>query len=243
VQTGETFGLAPSIDELLSNIQAALDAGCPLVTLKLRPGWDLQVVRAVRQTFPNAPLAVDCQGSCTLAEMDTFYRLEDFFLAEIIDPLSPDDLVAHAMLKQAIRTPLVLERSLTSAARLDQMIDLDCCHKLRINLARVGGLTPALEIARACSEATLPWSVASDRAGELTVGAAVALAACCESQPISSIPQPIPYCGSGGESIMPTSDQRVEGWRLAVDISRPASELLNLLESQAVILERAQVGV
>jgi O-succinylbenzoate synthase len=235
--------LAPSIDELLSNIQAALDTGCPLVTLKLRPGWDLQVVRAVRQTFPNAPLAVDCQASCTIAEMDTFYRLEDFFLSEIIDPLSADDLVAHAMLKQAIRTPLVLERSLTSSARLEQIIDLDCCHQLRINLARVGGLTPALEIARACSEATLAWSVASDAAGELAVGAAVALAAGCDSRPISSIPQPTPYAGSGGESIVPTSGTRERRWRLAAEHSRPASELLNLLESQAVILERAPLGV
>ncbi|HTM53600.1 MAG TPA: enolase C-terminal domain-like protein [Pirellulales bacterium] len=237
VHTGQTFGLAPSIDELLSNIQAALDTGCPLVTLKLRPGWDLQVVRAVRQSFPNAPLAVDCQASCTLAEMDTFYRLEDFFLAEIIDPLSVDDLVAHAMLKQAIRTPLVLERSLTSVARLEQMIDLDCCHKLRINLARVGGLTPALEIARACSDAKLPWSVASDPAGEVAVGAAIALAARCDSQTDSSIPEPIPYGGSGGES------QRGEPWRFAVDFSRKSSAVQKVLASQVAVLERAHVGV
>lgn len=243
VHTGQTFGLASSIDELLSNIQTALDAGCPLVTLKLRPGWDLQVVRAVRQSFPNAPLAVDCQASCTLAEMDTFYRLEDFFLVEIIDPLSVDDLVAHAMLKQSIRTPLVLERSLTSAARLEQMIDLDCCQKLRINLARVGGFTPALEIARGCSEATLPWSVASDAAGEVAVGAAIALAACGESQTVSSIPQPTPYAGSGGESIEPSVGQRGEPWRFAVDSNAGASAVQKMLASQVAVVERARVGV
>jgi len=243
VRTGQTFGLAPSIEELLSKTQAALDTGCPLVTLKLRPGWDLQVVRAVRQTFPNAPLAVDCQASCTLAQMDTFYRLEDFFLAEVIDPLSVDDLVAHAMLKQSIRTPLVLERSLTSSARLEQTIDLDCCLKLRINLARVGGLTPALEIARACSEAKLPWSVASESAGEVAVGASIALAACCESQTISSIPHPTPYAGSGGESIVPADRQRGEPWRFAVDSSGGASAVQKLLASQVAVLERARVGV
>ncbi len=129
-----SLGVAISSETLLSEIRAALDAGYDHVLLKLRPGWDVEMLRAVRQAFPVAPIAVDCDGLCTLSQQEMFYRLEDFFLKTIEQPFEADDLVAHAMLQENLRTPICLDQSVTSLARAEQALDLGCCQAMRIRL-------------------------------------------------------------------------------------------------------------
>ena len=59
VEVGPTFDQMDSIDDLLSAIQQAEGAGFQRVGLKFRPGWDLPVVRAVCQAYPEAVLHID----------------------------------------------------------------------------------------------------------------------------------------------------------------------------------------
>jgi O-succinylbenzoate synthase len=164
-----------SIDDLLADVGAAVDAGYAVVTLKFRPGWDIQVVRAVRETFAVAPVAIDCDGMCSLGQQEMFYRLEDFFLQFIEQPFAADDLVGHAMLQQAIRTPICLDQSVTSLARVEQAIDLGSCRQLRIDVAAVGGLTPALAIREVCEEARVPCALGGGASGALAYYSAAAL--------------------------------------------------------------------
>ncbi len=168
------------MDELFAEIKTALAAGHALVTLKFRPGWDLEMLRAVRQEFAAAPLAIDCDGLCSLAQQEMFYRLEDFFLQFIEQPLPADDLVGHAMLQQNLRTPLALDQSVTSPARVEQALDLGSCRLVRIDPVRVGGLTPALAIHDLCRAANVPCVVGGGRNAGVAAAAAAALAARCE---------------------------------------------------------------
>lgn len=181
VPLSATLEVTESIDKLLTNVQDALAAGYEHVTLKIRPGWDVEVLRVVRQKFPTQPLAVDCNGQYALARQEMFFRLEDFFLQYIEQPLAADDLVGHAMIQESLRTPIALDESITSLARLEQAIDLGSCRIVRIHPARVGGITPALAIHKACSVANIPcWIGTAGAQGGVAASACAALASVCE---------------------------------------------------------------
>jgi O-succinylbenzoate synthase len=159
VEISPCLGVMESVEPFLAAIGAAFEGGAVAVTLKFRPGWDVQMVRAVRQVFAAEPIAIDCDGLCTLGQQEMFFRLEDFHLLHIEQPLSADDLVGHAMLASSLRTPICLDQSVTSLDRVEQAIDMGSCGRVRIDVARVGGLTPALAIAAACAEASIACSV------------------------------------------------------------------------------------
>ncbi len=171
-----SVGVMDSTDELFAQIRSSLEAGCEVVTLKYRPGWELEMVRAVRQAFPSEAIAIDCDGLCTLGQMEMFYRLEDFHLVHIEQPLGADDLVGHAMLQSAIRTPICLDQSVTSLERVEQAIDLDSCRQVKINPGRVGGLTPALAIRAACEAARIPCALGGAPQGAIAAYTTAALA-------------------------------------------------------------------
>ncbi len=164
-----------SIDELIAQVGAAYAAPCAAVVLEMRPGWDVEMLRAVRSQYGSQPLAVDCDASYTLSAEEMFYRLEDFFLDAIEQPLAADDLVGHAMLQESLRTPLSLHQTITSLERAEHAIDLGACRRVKIELAPVGGLTPAVAIGKACQQASISWSV-NVPPQRLTAKAALALA-------------------------------------------------------------------
>ncbi|MGD9721613.1 MAG: enolase C-terminal domain-like protein [Pirellulales bacterium] len=180
IPVSRTLGVMESSERLLSTIGQTLAAGYDHVTLKLRPGWAVEMLRAVRQAFPAEPIAIDCDGGCTLGQQEMFYRLEDFFLKYIEQPLPADDLVGHAMLQENVRTPLALDQSVTSLERAEQILDLGSCRMVRVELARVGGLTPALAIERACSAAQIRCLPGGARGTALARGAALTFAARCQ---------------------------------------------------------------
>lgn len=53
VEVGADFGIMESVDLLIRTIAGAVEQGFPRVKLKYRPGWELEMLRAVRREFPN----------------------------------------------------------------------------------------------------------------------------------------------------------------------------------------------
>ena len=51
VDAGADFGVQDSIDMLLEKIQGAVDDGFKRVKLKVRPGWDLEMLRGGPRSF------------------------------------------------------------------------------------------------------------------------------------------------------------------------------------------------
>src|SRR5262245_59565677 len=96
VTVGADFGVQDSLDLLLEKVGTAVAAGFQRVKLKFRPGWDLPMVRAVREAFPNAVLHIDCNSGYTLDDVPLFQALDDFGLAMYEQPLAHDDLLDHA---------------------------------------------------------------------------------------------------------------------------------------------------
>lgn len=155
VDVGADFGVLDSIDELIRGVGQALDDGFPRVKLKFRPGWDVSMLRAVRQEYPEATLHIDCNSFYRIRQLDMFCRLDDFGLAMIEQPLAHDDLVDHARLQAAIRTPVCLDESICSVEQAEQAIDLGSCRWINIKPGRVGGLTNAVAIHNLCREAKI----------------------------------------------------------------------------------------
>ena len=156
VSVGADFGVMDNVGELLPQIAQALAAGFPRVKLKFRPGWDIPMLQAVRREFPTQVFHIDCNSGYRLTDLDLFRRLDDFDLAMIEQPLAHDDLVDHAKLQAAIATPVCLDESITSLARVQQAIELGSCRWVNIKPGRVGGLTNALAIHHACRQAGIP---------------------------------------------------------------------------------------
>jgi O-succinylbenzoate synthase len=156
VEVGADFGIMDTIDALLERIGEALDAGFKRIKLKYAPGWDLDMVTAVREAFPRAVFHIDCNSAYTLDDIDMFRRLDRLGLAMIEQPLAHDDLVDHATLQKQLRTPICLDESITSPARARKAIEIGACGWVNIKPVRMGGHTPALEVHDLCRDAGVP---------------------------------------------------------------------------------------
>jgi len=159
IDVGLTFDKMESIDEFLKLIAAATDEGFSRLKLKFRPGWDVRMVDFVRKECATQTIHIDCEGGLHLGHMDMLYRLEDFMLAMIEQPLPADDLVGHAMVQESLRTPVCLDESITSVAQADMAMELKSCKYVNLKPGRVGGLTPAVAIHDLCHENCTPCYV------------------------------------------------------------------------------------
>jgi len=153
---GADFGVMETLDGLIEQIRTAQASGFTRVKLKFRPGWELNIIRAVRDAFPDLVMHVDCNSAYSLEHLPMFQELDNCRLAMIEQPLAHDDLVDHARLQKSIRTPLCLDESIVSISHARKAIELKACGWINIKLGRVGGLTNALAIHDLCQQAGIP---------------------------------------------------------------------------------------
>ena len=146
VEAGQDFGVQDSIDMLLENIEKAVQQGFKRIKLKARPGWDLEMLQAVRSAFPRMTFHIDCNSGYTLDHLPFFQKVDRLGLAMIEQPLFHDDLVEHAELQKQVETPICLDESVKSVRDMRLAIKLKSCRYVNIKPGRVGGLQSALEI-------------------------------------------------------------------------------------------------
>ena len=158
VAVGADFGIQPSLDVLMQKIHTAIDAGFPRIKLKFRPGWDLDMVAAVRSTFPDFTFHIDCNAAYTPADTEMFRALDRYRLAMIEQPLADDglSLINHADLQAKLETPICLDESALSLAHVEAAIRLRSCRVVNIKMARVGGLAASRAIQARCAEHGIP---------------------------------------------------------------------------------------
>ncbi|MGI8547069.1 MAG: o-succinylbenzoate synthase, partial [Gemmatimonadaceae bacterium] len=124
IATGISIGIQSSPRDLVQRVGRALDDGYKKAKLKIEPGHDIQYVRAVREAFPDAPLMADANNAYTLADTDHLRQLDELDLMMIEQPLAYDDIIRHADLQRALRTPICLDESITNVERAEDMIAL-----------------------------------------------------------------------------------------------------------------------
>jgi O-succinylbenzoate synthase len=174
VSVGADFGIADTLDDLLGDVGKAVAAQFPRVKLKIKPGWDVEVVRAVRREFPTLIMHVDGNSGYRLEDREIFEALDELSLEMIEQPLAHDDLLDHAQLQRGLRTPICLDESITSLRRAQQAVESGACRYINIKPPRVGGLSNAIAIHDFCQATATPCWVGSML--ESAVGAAHCLA-------------------------------------------------------------------
>lgn len=175
IPVGADFGVMDSVNDLLSAVGQAVDAGFPRVKLKFRPGWDVAMLAAVRKQHETHPIHIDCNSGYRISDAKLFQEIDQFNLAMIEQPLQHDDLVDHAELQKLIRTPVCLDESMTSVRRAEQAAALKSCRYVNIKPARVGGLTNAIAIHNVCQASGIPCWVGGMLESATGVGICIAL--------------------------------------------------------------------
>ncbi len=156
IPCGVSIGIQDSVEELFEKIETELAAGYQRIKIKIKPGWDVDVVRRVRERFPNIKLMVDANSAYTLADADHLKKLDDFYLMMIEQPLAHDDIIDHAVLQAKLDTPLCLDECIRSARHAEQAIRLNACGIINIKLGRVGGFLEARRVHDAAQRAGIP---------------------------------------------------------------------------------------
>ena len=156
VDCGVSVGIQPSIPDLLQVVGAFLGQGYRRIKLKIKPGRDVEQVRAVREKFGDVPLQVDANTAYKLADAEHLAQLDPFDLLLIEQPLPEDQVLAHAQLARIVRTPICLDESIESYQNAADAIELGACRIINIKPGRVGGYLAARKIHDLCAEKHVP---------------------------------------------------------------------------------------
>ncbi|MCL4323344.1 MAG: o-succinylbenzoate synthase [Candidatus Thermoplasmatota archaeon] len=143
-------GVSLGIDDpniTLKKIDDAIQRGYKRLKVKIKKGYDLELLSKIRDTFPEIPLSVDANSDYTKNDFQTIKSMDRYELEYIEQPLYHDDLYYHAQLAKLIETPLCLDESITSPELAQNAIDMGACSIINIKPGRVGGLDSSLKIA------------------------------------------------------------------------------------------------
>jgi len=146
IPCGVSIGIQESVPALLKKIETEIDAGYQRIKMKIKPGWDVDVIRQVRERFPTILLTADANSAYRLADADHLKRLDEFNLMMIEQPLGHDEIIDHAELQSKLRTPICLDECIRSAHQAEQAIRMKACGIINIKLGRVGGFREAKRV-------------------------------------------------------------------------------------------------
>jgi O-succinylbenzoate synthase len=153
---GVSIGIQPSIDQLVAKVEKELAAGYQRIKIKIKPGWDIEPVRALRERFPRIRLMVDANSAYSLADAKHLKQLDAFYLIMIEQPLGWDDIYSHVQLQRQLDTPICLDECIHDLEHARAAIDTGACRIINIKLGRVGGHTPARRIHDLCQSKGIP---------------------------------------------------------------------------------------
>jgi O-succinylbenzoate synthase len=156
IASGVSIGIQDSPEQLLEKIAREVAAGYQRIKIKIKPGWDVDIVKRVRDAFPDIKLSVDANSAYTLADVPLFRALDELNLMMVEQPLAYDDMVDHAELQRQIKTPVCLDESVRSAEDARKAIEMGACKIINVKLGRVGGHAEAKRVEQAARERGIP---------------------------------------------------------------------------------------
>ena len=156
IPCGVSIGIQDSVEQLLEKIEGELAAGYQRIKMKIKPGWNVDVVGRVRARFPAIKLMADANSAYTLADAEHLRKLDDFYLMMIEQPLGHDDIIDHAELQAKLATPICLDECIRTAHHAEQAIKLRACGIINIKLGRVAGFAEARRVHDVAQAAGIP---------------------------------------------------------------------------------------
>lgn len=156
IDCGVSIGIQDTVDDLLRKIDTEVTAGYRRIKIKIAPGWDVEVIRAVRKRFPDILLMGDANSAYTLADAHLLMALDEFNLMMIEQPLAHDEIIDHAELQAKLKTPICLDECIRSAHQAEQALRMDAGRIINIKLGRVGGFAEAKKVHDVAAKRNVP---------------------------------------------------------------------------------------
>jgi O-succinylbenzoate synthase len=156
IPCGVSIGIQDSVPQLLGKIETELAAGYRRIKMKIKPGWDVDVIRQVRERFPSILLMADANSAYRLKDIEHLRKLDEFKLMMIEQPLAHDEIIDHAELQAVLETPICLDECLRNAHQADQAIRMRAGRIINIKLGRVGGFAGAKAMHDVAHKAGIP---------------------------------------------------------------------------------------
>ncbi|HEV7643500.1 MAG TPA: o-succinylbenzoate synthase [Pyrinomonadaceae bacterium] len=156
IECGVSIGIQDSVEQLFEKIQTELDAGYRRIKIKIKPGWDIDVIKRVREKFGDIRLMGDANSAYSLDDVELFQQMDEFHLMMFEQPLAHDDMYDHARLQKKIETPICLDESIHSLPDARKAIKLGACRIINIKLGRVGGHKQAKRLSKYCHSRGVP---------------------------------------------------------------------------------------
>ena len=129
IMSGISIGIKDHMDDLFESIQGASDKKYHRIKIKIKKGKDVEVLKAVRKTFPFIRLMADANAD---------YALDDIYL--------------HSFLQKQIDTPVCLDESIKNLNDAKTAVALGSCRIINIKQGRVGGMMKSKAIAAYCTD-------------------------------------------------------------------------------------------
>jgi O-succinylbenzoate synthase len=156
IPCGVSIGIQPSLAALVAKVEKELAAGYQRIKIKVKPGWDVQPVEALRERFPAIRLMVDANSAYRLKDAPLLKSLDRFHLMMIEQPLEWDDLYGHVALQKQLETPICLDECIHTEAQARAALELGACQIINTKLGRVGGHAVARRIHDLCQSRGVP---------------------------------------------------------------------------------------
>ena len=156
IPCGVSIGIQETIEKLLEKIASELAAGYRRIKVKVKPGWDLEVLRRIRERWPQITLSCDANSAYSLEDIEHLRQFDQFRLLMVEQPLWSDDFYFHAQLQKELATPICLDESIRSARDAEAALSLGACRIVNIKLGRVGGFTEARRVHDVCRSRGVP---------------------------------------------------------------------------------------
>src|SRR5271157_2213430 len=146
IPCGVSIGIQDTPEQLLQKIETELAAGYRRIKIKVKPGWDLNVLEKIRARWADIVLSVDANSAYTLDQVEHLRKFDAFNLLMIEQPLWNDEIYLHARLQKAIQTAICLDESILNARDADFALEIGACRIINIKVGRVGGFGEAKKI-------------------------------------------------------------------------------------------------
>jgi len=146
IACGVSIGIQDTPEQLLRKIEIELAAGYRRIKIKVKPGWDLNVLEKIRARWTDILLSVDANSAYTLDQVEHLRKFDAFKLLMIEQPLWDDEIYLHARLQKVMQTAICLDESIHHARDADFALETGACRIINVKVGRVGGFTEAKKV-------------------------------------------------------------------------------------------------
>jgi O-succinylbenzoate synthase len=150
LECGVSIGIQNTPEHLMDKIATELAAGYRRIKVKVKPGWDTEILERIRSRWPQIVLSCDANSAYTLDDLPHLRSFDRFKLLMIEQPLWSDDFYFHARLQKEVQTAICLDEAIRNARDAEAAIEVGACRIINIKLGRVGGFSEAIRVHDVC---------------------------------------------------------------------------------------------